>query len=53
MTGRVIAWVLFLAVCYGVTVGARAFSNPWSAALTSPVLSHLPLAADGCAKKAC
>ncbi|VTU36340.1 hypothetical protein [Variovorax sp. PBL-E5] len=35
MKGRVIAWVIFLAVLYGAYLGARSVTNPWAAPKTA------------------
>ena len=51
---RVIAWVLFAGAVYGIYLAAHAFKNPLTAVSvmpTSPVISNLPPASNGCGVK--
>lgn len=59
MIRRVIAWLIVVAVCYGVYVWGVGFKNPLSmptAVITpvlpaSPVLTHLPPSPTGCGER--
>lgn len=44
---RLFAWLLLIAVVYGVNHVRETWKNPW-AGVKSPVLSVLPAAAPGC-----
>lgn len=45
---RLFAWVLLIAVLYGLNHVRQNWQNPWAAVPKSPVLSMLPVAAPGC-----
>ena len=47
MAQRLVVWVLFLAICYGLFKVASGWSNPWSVP-TAPIMSVLPAQPDGC-----
>jgi len=44
---KIISWVVFALVVFGVFKAAQAFKNPWN--LPSPAAMVLPAASTGCA----
>lgn len=49
MTIRVVAWLVVLAIGWGVVKGISAFSSPWTVPV-SPIMAVLPDQPDGCGK---